>query len=292
MKSLSASFFIVIFLLALVYGCVGQDQMSSLNSRIATLEKRLATQDAKLLEEEKKSIQLEARLDALTQKDQEWEENYRNQTAEVHATLDQMRGQIQTLRGKVEETEYSIRQKESSAQQAGGAQVGRLDRIESVSQKNEDRLYRIEQYLNLESMGKPRPKTEAAPSKPKVSTPEDLYQTAKSAFDSADYETARDQFEAFLKKYPKSKNADNAQFWIGETYYREKWYEKAILEYQKVIENYPKGNKVQASLLKQGLSFLNLGDKSNSRLILKELVKKYPKSNEAKVAQQKLKDIN
>ncbi|MBW2198143.1 MAG: tetratricopeptide repeat protein, partial [Deltaproteobacteria bacterium] len=88
-----------------------------------------------------------------------------------------------------------------------------------------------------------------------------------------------------------SKNADNAQFWIGEIYYHEKWYEKAILEYQKVIEKYPKGNKVQASLLKQGFAFLNLGDKSNARLILSELIKKYPKSNEAKIAKRKLKGL-
>ena len=58
-----------------------------------------------------------------------------------------------------------------------------------------------------------------------------------------------------MEKYPKSNSADNAQFWIGEIYYREKWYEKAILEYQKVIENYPQGNKISAALLKQGLHF-------------------------------------
>jgi tol-pal system protein YbgF len=92
-----------------------------------------------------------------------------------------------------------------------------------------------------------------------------------------------------LKRYPKSDNADNAQFWIGEIYYRQKWYETAILEYQKVIENYPKGNKVQASLLKQGFAFFNLEDTANARLILMELVRKYPKSNEAVIAREKLK---
>ncbi|MCP4371246.1 MAG: tol-pal system protein YbgF, partial [Deltaproteobacteria bacterium] len=94
-----------------------------------------------------------------------------------------------------------------------------------------------------------------------------------------------------LDRYPKSKSADNAQFWIGEIYYREKWYEKAILEYQKVIENYPKGNKDQASLLKQGFAFYNLKDKPNSRLIFKELIKKFPGSNEAKIAKKKLKEF-
>ena len=86
--------------------------------------------------------------------------------------------------------------------------------------------------------------------------------------------------------------AGNAQFWLGETYYREQWYEKAILEYQKVIENYPDGNKIEASLLKQGLAFFNLGDKANARLILQELIRKHPKSNEAQIARQKVKETD
>jgi TolA-binding protein len=49
---------------------------------------------------------------------------------------------------------------------------------------------------------------------------------------------------------------------------------------------------VQASLLKQGFSFFNLGDKANARLIFTELIKKYPKSNEAKIAKKKLKGIS
>ena len=112
---------------------------------------------------------------------------------------------------------------------------------------------------------------------------------AKQAFDQGDFETAREGFQELIKQHPKSKNADNAQFWIGEIYYREKWYEKAIIEYQKVIEKHPKGNKVPASLLKQGFAFYNLGDKANARLILTELIKKYPKSNESNIARQKLK---
>ena len=98
-------------------------------------------------------------------------------------------------------------------------------------------------------------------------------------------------FQDFIKRYPNSKNADNAQFWIGEIYYSEKWYEKAILEYQNVIEKYPTGNKVPAALLKQGLAFANIGDKPNAKLILEELRRKYPDSSEAKVAAEQLKTL-
>jgi tol-pal system protein YbgF len=114
---------------------------------------------------------------------------------------------------------------------------------------------------------------------------------AKKLLDKGDVKAARKGFRNLIKKFPRSKNADNAQFWIGESYYREKWYQKAILEYQKVIENYPRGNKVAGAYLKQGLSFAALGENANSRLILNELIKKFPNSGEAVIGQKKLKKI-
>lgn len=130
------------------------------------------------------------------------------------------------------------------------------------------------------------------PETPPAEVTEDgLYRYAKVAFDAGDLETARGGFADYLKRFPKSQRADNAQFWIAEIYFREKWFEKAILEYQKVIEGYPKGNKVPAAMLKQGMAFSNLGDRSNARLILRELVAKHPKASEAEIAQKKLKGL-
>lgn len=122
-------------------------------------------------------------------------------------------------------------------------------------------------------------------------SPDELYSSAKTLFNMADFKNAREEFEILVKKYPNSEYADDAQFWIGETYYREKWYEKAILEYQKVIEEYPHSIKMQACLLKQGFAFFNLGDKANTQIILNELIAKFPKSKESDIARKKLKSI-
>jgi TolA-binding protein len=83
-----------------------------------------------------------------------------------------------------------------------------------------------------------------------------------------------------IQRYPNSASADNAQFWIGETFSAIKR-TKSILEYQKVIE-VPQRNKVPSALLKQGHAFLALGDKVNSRLLFEELVRKFPHSAEAR----------
>jgi tol-pal system protein YbgF len=117
----------------------------------------------------------------------------------------------------------------------------------------------------------------------------ELYEQAKRDFDRGDFGSARKGFQKFVKLYPKSESADNAQFWIGETYFREAWYEKAILEYEEVKKRYAAGNKVPSALLKQGMSFQQLNEKANARLILEELVKKFPKSSEAEIAAKILK---
>jgi tol-pal system protein YbgF len=267
-------------------GCASQTEMATIDNRLSELEMRNA-------ESRKKSEALKSDL----QSRESEEQALRRQAATLRQQVVALNEEIRTLTGRIEELEFSIeRQKQTEAEGTGSSQA-RLDQVADSAKMNAERIGRIEQYLNLETAN-PAVPTETAqtkivpvPQAPKELGEDEIYRQAKQAFDQGDSDTARDKFKELIERYPKSERADNAQFWIGEIYYREKWYEKAILEYQKVIENYPKGNKVPASLLKQGFAFLNLGDKANSRLILQELIKTYPKTNEAKIAKDKLKDL-
>ncbi|MFB3885764.1 MAG: tol-pal system protein YbgF [Thermodesulfobacteriota bacterium] len=119
----------------------------------------------------------------------------------------------------------------------------------------------------------------------------DLYKDAYETFQRGHLEESRRKFEAFLKFYPNTELSDNAQFWIGETYYLKKDYEKAILEYEKVIVKYPEGEKISAALFKQALAFLELGDKTNARNLLRRVVERYPHSDQAEMARKKLEAI-
>lgn len=272
--------------LALLAGCVSQGDLNTLDTRLNELEIRNA-------EAKKRRDMLQTGL----QSREKQEQALRHQAASVRAKMDALNEQIRVLTGRVEELEHLYQRqirKDADIMKEGGK---RLDKLAQSSKSNDERLSRIEQYLNFESTTQTTPIQKTDVTKipgvqPKQKPSEDeIYRLAKQAFDQGDSDVATKKFQELIVRFPKSERADNAQFWIGEIYYREKWYEKSILEYQKVIENYPKGNKVPASLLKQGLAFLHLGDKANSRLILQELVKKYPKSNEAKIAKDKLKSL-
>jgi len=277
---------VVILWIMLFGGCASQQDVVTIDDRLAAIEQRnVAT--------EQKSLLLESRLSEFLKSQEQKEQGLRERSAAQNVLINALREEIRMVSGRLEETEYLLKQKLKSFNASENKNAQRLDRIDQNLISNKDRIVRIEQYLNFEiAEGDLSPKPDSG--KPSDIQPEkdlsdkEIYKSAKLAFDQGNFEVAREGFQKLLTQYPDSADADNAQFWIGETYYREKWYEKSILEYQKVIEKYPKGNKVPSSLLKQGFAFFNLGDKANARLILTELVKKYPTSNEAKVAQQKL----
>jgi len=115
-----------------------------------------------------------------------------------------------------------------------------------------------------------------------------LYDVNLALYRDEKYEEAIAGFKKFIKKFPKSLLADNAQYWVGESYMALKQYEQAILAFQVVIKHYPKGSKVPNAILRQAISFYEIKDRTSSRLLLKKLILKYPKSSEAKIAKAKL----
>ena len=276
MKRLMRYTFVWVCLIG-IWGCATQTDVNTIDNRLTEMEMR----DARLRQERE---QLESDVEQRSQQ-------LRKQSAGLRAQLEEMNEDIRILSGRLEEMEYALKQQQQDAEELEKKRSENIDRLAELSDKNSERIARMEQYLNLEAGKKPVAVITPGASPAKPSSEDEIYRSAKQAFDQGDSEAARKGFQEFIRRYPDSKNADNAQFWIGEIYYREKWYEKAILEYQNVIEKYPKGNKVPAALLKQGLAFSNIGDNTNAKLILEELSRKYPQSNEAKVAAEKLKAL-
>jgi len=217
--------------------------------------------------------------------------NIREQLANQQAMIDDLQKEIQKLRGRIQETENSLKEKTNELQASDNKIQSQLSRLDTESASQKGRIEHLEQYLNMESKEKSGLFTPSGDSTEKEITENEAYELAKKKFERGDLQGAREAFKEFIKKYPNSEQTDNAIFWIGETYFHEKWYEKAILEYQKVIDQYPKGNKVPAALLKQGISFFLHGDKTSAQLIMKELMDKYPNSNESKIAAKKLKEF-
>lgn len=117
-----------------------------------------------------------------------------------------------------------------------------------------------------------------------------LYDAAYLDLTKGNYDLAITGFTNYLKYFPETEQAANAQYWLGECYYQKKNYTRAAIEFHKVLETYSTGTKVPSALYKLGLSLLEL--KSNqANKYFEELVNNYPNTQEAKLAAEKLEQI-
>ena len=116
----------------------------------------------------------------------------------------------------------------------------------------------------------------------------ELYEKAYSSYQQGDFKNARKLFEEYIEKFPKGKWIGQAYFWIGESYFKEKKYEEAILSYQKLIELQGWHPLKPTAMFKQAQAFKALGDIEAYKILLKKVINQYPNSKEAKKAKKLL----
>jgi tol-pal system protein YbgF len=120
----------------------------------------------------------------------------------------------------------------------------------------------------------------------------DYYDAAQRDLISGNYDLAEVGFLQFLESYPGSTLANDARYGLAESYYNRQRYDEAVDEYQKLVKANPQGAKIPAAMLKIGLSFKAQNKLKDARREWEDLVKKFPFSDEAKLASQRLEEIN
>lgn len=130
----------------------------------------------------------------------------------------------------------------------------------------------------------PTPAPAAPPAAQVIPPPEDLYKAALQDYTKGDYDLAITEFRTYLKNYPKTALAANAQYWLGECHYSQKNYPQAIEAFGMVVRDYPESPKVPSALFKQGDAYLQSGDTARGTAVLCELITKYSKTREARLA--------
>ncbi|MBT9591304.1 MAG: tol-pal system protein YbgF [Thiobacillus sp.] len=114
------------------------------------------------------------------------------------------------------------------------------------------------------------------------------YETSLDHFRGANYAGAIAGFKGFLKAYPDSALASNAQYWIGYSYFALKDYKSALAHQQKLVAAYPASAKVPDALLNIASNMIALDDLTGARKVLEELVARHPGTNAATLATRRL----
>jgi tol-pal system protein YbgF len=117
------------------------------------------------------------------------------------------------------------------------------------------------------------------------------YQSAFDLLKIGQYDKSITAFGDFLTRFPGSRHADNAQYWLAEAYYVTHRYEPAISEYQKLVGSYPESQKLTHALLKVGYSYHELGKIPEAKQSLEDLKLRYPGTTAARLADERLQRI-
>lgn len=120
-------------------------------------------------------------------------------------------------------------------------------------------------------------------------TEQRTYEAAIAKFKAGDYKTAAATLSDFVRRYPDSAYAANAQFTLGNAYYMQRDYKNAIAAQETVAANYrDSANAPEAMLMIGTIYQTELKDKKNAKKALQALVSAYPDSSAAQAAKQQL----
>lgn len=122
--------------------------------------------------------------------------------------------------------------------------------------------------------------------------PQKMYDNAFADYSAGQYDLAVLGFETFIKMFPRSEQADDAQNNIGNALYAAGKFKEAITAFQQVIANYPQSNSVPSAYYKLGLSYQQLRLDDLARKALETVIKNYPGALEVSLARQALERMN
>ncbi|MNR12024.1 tol-pal system protein YbgF [compost metagenome] len=115
-----------------------------------------------------------------------------------------------------------------------------------------------------------------------------FYDAAFDLIKAKDFAKASQAFSAFVRKYPNSQYAGNAQYWLGEVNLAQGDLQGAGQAFAQVSQSYPQHAKVPDSLFKLADVEMRLGNADKAKGILQEVIAKYPGSSAAQLAQRDL----
>ncbi len=122
-------------------------------------------------------------------------------------------------------------------------------------------------------------------------SPQQVFNMARSDYLKGNFQLAIEGFAIYRQHFAESPLADNALYWIGESFFSQNKFEEAIEKFNDFILIYPNGDKIAAAYLKKGICLMKLKKNEEALSVFRLLISKFPLEEETKIAQQKIKEL-
>jgi tol-pal system protein YbgF len=210
---------------------------------------------------------------------------------QLSSQVDQLAAETQSLRGELETLRF---ENENAAQRQTNVYSDLASRIETLeqSQAQTAEQARAAALASARAAEAANAAATAAAEPPPVPQPlgsdQDNYNAAFDLIQARRYQEAATAFQGFLDVFPGSPLADNAQYWLAETFYVQRQFAEALPNFQKVIDDYPQSMKLPDALLKVGYCNYELRQWDAARTALEQVSRQFPDTTAARLATQRL----
>ncbi len=160
---------------------------------------------------------------------------------------------IRDINGKVENIEFRLSQLEK--------------KIETFDKDIELRFEQFKRSIDSVDAKNTKEVKQTPTNKPKVTSnlsAKDLYESALKDLKDSKNKDAENKFLKFLSAYPTDQLAGNAQYWLGEVYYKQQDFKKAAVAFKEGYSKFPNGAKGPDCLLKLGLTMKALNKREDA----------------------------
>jgi tol-pal system protein YbgF len=268
-------------LLAAAAGCVSGSDIDGLHKHLSTVEKEVdvvAKQSSSKDEVAKLSERLAKQAETLLRSN-----------ADLGTKFDDLTREMQALAGKLEDANRRLTQ---LSQQIAESQARAAGAFTGAPSAPASALPTVPAGPGAASQAGAGPAV-AAGAAPRggTITPADLFAQATADYQRGRYDLARQGFEDYAEKFPRTDLSDDALYWAGECWSAQKKPREAIATFDKLFRSYPQSDKAPAAHLKKGIAHVELGEKAQAMVELNFVVNQFPGSDEAKSARQRLKSL-
>ena len=231
---------------------------------------------------------------------------YTAQVALLKTGLDSLRTQVDTMSARDSVSAQLIADTQRDLAEQKDLILSTRATATSTSRETAESLGRMEGKLDdimarfriaSERQPPPRPAnppaaqdSSASAAKPAASAANttQLYDQATTDLTQGRYAMALTGYRDYLKRFPDTDLADNAQYGAGECFFAQAKFDSALVEYKQVGTRWATGDRAPAALYKVGLCQERLGRKDEAKQTFEDLVKRFPQSGEAQLARDRI----
>lgn len=251
-----------------------------LQQQMQTAEHSLEAQQARLEEQMQRA---DEKIDEVAKTLRELNKAARRTDADFGVQIERLIKEVQELRGTLELTQYRVDKMEKVVKDGDGSLIARVEALEGGgTPSNND-------GSDTEDATGSTPLSERPPPKDKKK----LVAYGKALMEEESYERARGVFRDVIQKWPKAPGiTDQAYYRLGDIYFKEGEYRRALQEFIKIVETFGKGAYADNAYFRIGQCSRELGNLEDAKIFFAEVVRNHPRSPLRKSARRQLREVN